>query len=38
MYGGMYPKHIVDDEGDQVVKPLTITKRPTNKYQNPTHQ
>ena len=26
MYGGMYPKHILDDEGEQVTNPVSITK------------
>ena len=26
MYGGMYPEHILDDEGEQVANPVSITK------------
>ena len=26
MYGGMYPEHILDDEGEQVANPASITK------------
>ena len=29
MYGGKYPEHIVDDGGDQVANPVSITKRLT---------
>ena len=26
MYGVMYPQHILDDEGEQVANPVSITK------------
>ena len=26
MYGGMYPGHILDDMGEQVANPVSITK------------
>ena len=26
MYGGMNPEHILDDEGEQVANPVSITK------------
>ena len=26
MYGGMYPEHILDDEGEQVANSVSITR------------